>query len=172
MQTLALECAGCDHIYIDHGVSGIATKREGLDKLLADLREGDALFVWRLDRLGRSLSHLVEMVKELEDRGVSFCSLKEALDTRTPVGRLCFHIIAAISEYEREMNAERSKAGMQAARERGVQIGRPRKLSAVDVKRISTALAAGSPLDSLAASYGVHPRTVYRALETCDETIV
>lgn len=165
MQVLALECAGCERIYIDHGVSGITKQREGLDELLADLKHGDALFVWRLDRLGRSLSHLVQMVEGLEERGVTFCSLKEALDTATPVGRLCFHIIAAISEYEREMNAERSKAGMQAARERGVKIGRPKKLSIRDVERISTALKNGSPIDVLAASYGVHPRTVYRALE-------
>ncbi|TVM12618.1 transposon DNA-invertase, partial [Oceanidesulfovibrio indonesiensis] len=103
--------------------------RPGLDKLFEVLREGDTLVVWRLDRLGRSLKHLIELVSELEERGIGFRSLQEAIDTTTPGGKLVFHIFSALAEFERNIIQERTRAGLEAARARGRKGGRPKKLS-------------------------------------------
>jgi len=128
----ALEVAGCARIFEDRA-SGAKTERPGLEKTLEALRAGDTLVVWRLDRLGRSLSHLITTVGELQERGVGFKSLQEAIDTTSPTGNLVFHIFGAIAEFERNLIRERTQAGLAAARARGRKGGRPQKLDAAKV---------------------------------------
>ena len=164
LQIDALKLAGCDAIYKDHGISGVKRDRPGLDKLLADIKPGDVLVVWKLDRLGRSLSHLIYMLKGLMKRDVSFCSLKDAIDTTTAGGRLCFHIMGALAEFERDLISERTKAGMMAAQKRGVHIGRPRKLNQFDLKKAKTLLARGKDIRFVASLLDVHPSTLKRRL--------
>ena len=127
-QTDTLTAAGCEKIFADTA-SGKLAERPELTLCLGYLRAGDTLVVWRLDRLGRSLRHLVETVNALADRGVAFASLHEGIDTTTSTGRLVFHIFAALAEFERELIAERAAVGRAAARARGRRGGRPAKLS-------------------------------------------
>ena len=124
-----LKQAGCERIFRDK-VSGAKTERPGLQEAIDFLREGDTLVVWRLDRLGRSLKHLLETVSELEEGGIGFRSLQENIDTTTSGGRLIFHIFGALAEFERNLIRERTMAGLRAARARGRVGGRPRKLDA------------------------------------------
>lgn len=131
LQMDALEEAGCEKLFHDQ-VSGAKTQRPGFDEALAYLREGDILVVWRLDRLGRSLPHLIETINVLEGRGIGFQSLQEAIDTTTSSGRLIFHIFGALAEFERNLIRERTQAGLAAARARGRTGGRPK---ALDVKK-------------------------------------
>ena len=128
LQLDALKQAGCGKLFTDK-VSGAKTARPGLGEALAYLREGDALVVWRLDRLGRSLKHLIETVTSLHKRSIGFRSLTENIDTTTPTGKLIFHVFGAIAEFERDLNRERTHAGLEAARARGRVGGRPRKLN-------------------------------------------
>ena len=128
LQTRALDAAGCTRIFTDKGISGARGSRPGLNAALLALEKGDTLVVWRLDRLGRSLIHLVRLLDELGKKGIHFHSLTENLDTNSAGGRLIFHIMAALAEYERSLISERTKAGMQAAKARGVHVGRPRKV--------------------------------------------
>ncbi|MGB3713532.1 MAG: recombinase family protein [Candidatus Promineifilaceae bacterium] len=129
LQKDALERAGCGKIFHDQ-ISGAEAERPGLREAKAYVREGDTLVVWRLDRLGRSLKHLIETVTTLEERGVGFQSQQESIDTTTSGGRLSFHIFGALAEFERNLVRERTKAGLEAARARGRQGGRPRVLDA------------------------------------------
>ncbi len=122
-----LKKVGCEKIFRDK-VSGAKADRPGLQNALEFLREGDSLVVWRLDRLGRSLKHLLETVSLLEERGIGFRSLQESIDTTTSGGRLIFHIFGALAEFERNLIRERTMAGLKAARARGKFGGRPRKL--------------------------------------------
>ena len=131
LQMDALEKAGCGKLFHDQ-ISGAKTQRPGLDEALAYLRKGDVLVVWRLDRLGRSLKHLIELVNALEERGIGFQSLQESIDTMTSGGRLIFHIFGALAEFERNLIRERTYAGLEAARARGRTGGRPKSL---DVKK-------------------------------------
>jgi DNA invertase Pin-like site-specific DNA recombinase len=124
-----LKKAGCERIFRDK-VSGAKAERPGLQEAMDFLREGDSLVVWRLDRLGRSLKHLIETVTIMEERGIGFRSLQEAIDTTTSGGRLVFHIFGALAEFERNLIRERTLAGLRAARARGRVGGRPRKLDA------------------------------------------
>lgn len=126
LQLDALRNAGCDLIYGDHGVSGAITKRSGLDDLLASLEAGDTLVVWKLDRLGRSTIHLLQLLSDLRDRGVDFQAITQGIDTTTAVGRMLYGQLAVFAEYERSLISERTKAGMAAAKARGVHVGRPR----------------------------------------------
>lgn len=134
LQIDALTNAGCEAIYGDHGVTGAAVKRRGLDQVLATLESGDALVVWKLDRLGRSTIHLLTLLDELHRRGIDFVSLTQGIDTTTPVGRMLYGQLAVFAEFEREQISERTKAGMDAARRRGKRIGRPRTLSEAQVR--------------------------------------
>jgi DNA invertase Pin-like site-specific DNA recombinase len=128
LQRDALEVAGCARIYEDTA-SGARTERPGLDKALEYLRPGDTLVVWRLDRLGRSLGHLISMVAQLDEREIGFKSLQESIDTTTSGGKLVFQIFGALAEFERNVIRERTQAGLAAARARGRKGGRPRKLT-------------------------------------------
>ncbi len=129
LQLDALKEAGCEKTYQDQ-ISGAKTERPGLQEALAYLRKGDTLVVWRLDRLGRSLKHLIETVNTLEERGKGFQSLQESIDTTTSSGRLVFHIFGALAEFERNLIRERTQAGLEAARARGRKGGRPKSLDA------------------------------------------
>lgn len=127
LQKDALKKAGCEKVIVDVA-SGKTEKRSGLDRARDQLRKGDVLVVWRLDRLGRSLKHLIELMNEMEQAGIGFCSLQESINTTTPGGKLVFHIFGALAEFERNLIRERTKAGLDAARARGRKGGRPKSL--------------------------------------------
>ncbi len=137
LQTDALQAAGCARLFTDTA-SGAKVDRPGLTTALAECRSGDTLVVWKLDRMGRSLPHLVETVRDLGDRRVGFKSLQENIDTTTSGGRLIFHIFASLAEFERDLIRERTNAGLSAARARGRKGGRPK---GVDQKKQKAALA-------------------------------
>ena len=128
LQRDALEQAGCEKIYTDQQ-SGASTERLGLAGVLETARRGDTLVVWRLDRLGRSLKPLIHLVETLDQRGIGLRSLQENIDTTTSGGRLVFHLFGALAEFERHVIRERTQAGLAAARARGRQGGRPKRLS-------------------------------------------
>jgi DNA invertase Pin-like site-specific DNA recombinase len=128
LQVDALQQAGCYRVFIETA-SGARPDRPVLKQALDQLRPGDTLVVWKLDRLGRSLRHLVDTITGLADRGVGFRSLQEAIDTTTPGGKLVFHVFAALAEFERDLIRERTQAGLAAARARGRKGGRPKLLS-------------------------------------------
>jgi len=127
LQKDALKAAGCEKIFVDQ-VSGVTAARPGIDDALSFLREGDTLVVWRLDRLGRSLKHLIKMIGQLEEQGVGFLSLQESIDTTSIGGKLVFHLFGALAEFERGLIRERTKAGLAAARASGRLGGRPKVL--------------------------------------------
>ena len=126
LQVDALKAAGCDVVFGDHGVSGTIIERRGLDDMLSSLETGDTLVVWKLDRLGRSTIHLLQLLSELRDRGIDFQAITQGIDTTTAVGRMLYGQLAVFAEYERSLISERTKAGMAAAKARGVHVGRPR----------------------------------------------
>jgi len=151
-------------VFEDH-VSGASAERPGWAQAQTVLREGDTLVVWRLDRLGRSLKHLIGTVNELDARGIGFKSLGENIDTTTPGGRLVFHIFGALAEFERELIRERTHAGLAAARARGRKGGRPRKLAPRQVASARTLLGDGKhSVTEVAEMLGVSRNTLYRAL--------
>ena len=127
LQKDALKKAGCKKIFIDK-ITGSTSNRPGLFRTMDDLRQDDTLVVWRLDRLGRSLKHLIELVGQLEEKKIGFKSLQESIDTTTSGGKLIFHIFGALAEFERNLIRERTYAGLAAARARGKQGGRPKAL--------------------------------------------
>lgn len=127
LQLDALKEAGCEKVFEDHG-SGVKRSRPGFDEALSHLRKGDTLVVWRLDRLGRSLKHLIEVINLLDAQKIGFQSLQESIDTTTSGGRLIFHMFGALAEFERHLIQERTQAGLAAARARGKKGGRPKAL--------------------------------------------
>lgn len=164
LQRQALEAVGCDRVYADQGVSGAATDRRGLQRALRAVKSGDVLVVWKLDRLGRSLPHLIETITTLRDKGIGFQSLQEQIDTTSAGGRFYMHILAALAEFEREMIRDRTKAGMQAAKRRGVKLGRPVKLDADKLAQARKMLRAGLSRKTVAETLDVSPLTLRRAL--------
>ncbi|KTT22870.1 DNA resolvase [Pseudomonas oryzihabitans] len=174
LQIQALERVGCDRIYTDQGVSGGITSRPGLDRALGRLRAGDKLVVWRLDRLGRSLPHLIQVLDRLGRRKVLFHSLSEGIDTNSSGGRLVFHIMAALAEFERALISERTRAGLAAARMEGKVLGRRPALSSDQCRQAHQLLKQEHwSLLAVASHFGVHPRTVKRRLanyaKLCEE---
>ena len=162
LQRDALRQAGCERLY-EEKESGGKVDRPELLRLMEALRPGDTLVVWRLDRLGRSLKHLIETVEQLEAIGVGFQSVTEAIDTTTSGGKLVFHIFAALAEFERTLIRERTRAGLKAARARGRQGGRPMTLSE-DKRRMAQALR-DDPQQSVASickALGITRTTFYR----------
>jgi DNA invertase Pin-like site-specific DNA recombinase len=129
LQLDALQAADCENIFSDEGISGATRNRPGLSSALSAVNKGDILVVWKLDRLGRSLPHLLELITGLGEEGIGFQSLSEQIDTSSAGGRLVFHIMGALAEFERSLISERTKAGMKAARRRGIHVGRPQMLS-------------------------------------------
>src|SRR6266702_6107061 len=127
LQLDALKAAGCEKIFHDK-ITSLKEERKGLDEALAFLRPGDALVVWKLDRLGRTLRHLIDLIATFNQKGIGFKSLKETIDTTTSTGKLVFHIFGALAEFERDIIHERTNAGLEAARARGRNGGRPKSL--------------------------------------------
>jgi DNA invertase Pin-like site-specific DNA recombinase len=166
LQLDALEAAGCEAIYRDEGISGAATRRPGLDELLAALQPGDVLVVWRLDRLGRSLQHLIAVIDELAARGVGFRSLCDNIETTTAGGKLIFHIFGALAEFERSLIGERTKAGLKAARKRGKRLGRPQSLTEAQLSHAAHMIRTKQETASgMAEMFGVDRSTLHRALK-------
>lgn len=160
----ALQAAGCEVIY-EEQVSSAASERPQLDAALKAIRKGDVLVVARLDRLGRSLPHLVTTVESLEEREIGFKSLAENIDTSTAGGRLIFHVFSALADFERALIRERTKAGLAAARARGRVGGRPKKLSNQQLK-MAEKLLSDCTLAEVAAQFGVDRSTLSRRLKT------
>src|SRR6266550_561356 len=138
LQKDALEKIGCAKIFTDI-ISGATTERQGLDEALSYVREGDTLVVWKLDRLGRSLKHLIETITNLNNRKIGFKSLTENIDTTTSGGKLIFHFFGALAEFERDLIRERTNAGLQAARARGRKGGRPKAKTLDTPKKVAMA---------------------------------
>ncbi len=164
LQLDALRLAGCTKIFEDRGVSGAKTDRSGLAAALSYVREGDVLVVWKLDRLGRSMAHLVETVGALETRGVGLRSLTEAIDTTTPGGRLIFHVFGALGQFERDLIRERTRAGLTAAAERGRKGGRKPVITPDKLKRARALMAQGLNVREVATRLKVGKTALYQAL--------
>ncbi|NTG30079.1 recombinase family protein [Agrobacterium rhizogenes] len=164
LQLRALRAAGCKQVYTDHGLSGKGFDRPGLLDALASLKPGGVLVVWRLDRLGRSLIKLVHLVDRLGQRGIEFRSLTENIDTTSSGGRLLFHIMAALAEFERGLISERTRAGMEAARNRGQHLGRPPQMTPCQIVEANDLILSGKPLLEVARRFEVAPRTLRRSL--------
>lgn len=166
LQINSLTSAGCVRVYKDHGFSGAQMRRPGLKAILNVLKEGDTLVVWRLDRLGRSLPELVRLVNSLNHRGIQFQSITEAFDTTLSSGKLIFHIMAALAEFERSLISERTKAGMIAASARGKKLGRPPLLSDDEIMKLrDEGRNLGLSTQELAERYKISERTVLRHLK-------
>jgi DNA invertase Pin-like site-specific DNA recombinase len=165
LQTDALTAAGCARIFVDKA-SGKSDRRPQLDKLLEAVLPGDVIVVWRLDRLGRSLRHLITTLNALAERHVGFRSLTEGFDTTNAGGRLLFNIMGALAEFERDLIVERTQAGLAAARARGRHGGRPTVMTPEKVKLAREMYDAQEyTVDTIAKTIGVSRMTVYRHLE-------
>ncbi len=164
LQLDALTAAGCEKVFTEKA-SGAQRDRPDLAAALSYMRSGDSLVVWKLDRLARSLPQLIETVATLEDQGIGFRSLTEAIDTTTAGGKLVFHIFGALAEFERSVIRERTRAGLKAARDRGRKGGRPPALSAADLA-VAKALLRDPAItvDEVATRLKVSPATLYRHL--------
>jgi len=164
MQLKALKAAGCEKIYTDTA-SGVLHAREGLTEALNQVKVGDTLFVWKLDRLGRSLQNLIENINYLKAKGVGFSSLQENLDTTSPSGVLIFNIFGALAQFERELISMRTKAGLAAARERKAFGGRPPKMNGKKIETARRLLRDPSmTVEEVCLALQVSKATLYRHL--------
>ena len=163
LQSDALEAAGCDQVFSDTA-SGAKSARPGLAAALVWMREGDVLAVWKLDRLGRSLPHLIETVTALEERGIGFRSLTEAIDTTTPGGKLIFHVFGALGQFERDLIRERTRAGLLAAATRGRKGGRKPVVTADKLRRARQFIKQGLTVREAAARIKVSKTALYAAI--------
>lgn len=163
LQLDSLKKAGCSKIFTDT-VSGVKTERKGLDEAITYVRPGDTLVVWRLDRLGRSLKHLIDAVGDLDKRGIGFKSLTESIDTTTSGGKLIFHIFGALAEFERNLIQERTQAGLQAARARGHLGGRPKALATAQKIKMAQELKANpnNKIADICKTLHISRATLYR----------
>lgn len=165
LQRDALTAAGCERFFTDT-MSGAKTERPGLTEVLEFCRPGDTLVVWRLDRLGRSLTNLIELLNLLAERRIGFKSLSEQIDTTTSGGKLVFHIFGALAEFERELIRERTRAGLAAARARGRQGGRPKKIATERQIKMAQALYqdGAHSVDDICKTLGISRATLYRII--------
>ena len=166
LQLDALRLHGCERFFTDT-VSGAKAKRPGLDEMLKEARPKDVIVIWKLDRLGRSLKHLVDLVAELNERDIGLRSLNDPIDTTTAQGRLVFNIFASLAEFEREIIRERTNAGLTAARARGRKGGRKPGLSEEAKKKARIAESyyrEKMPVDEIAKSLGISKATLYKYL--------
>lgn len=168
LQRDALAAVGCARVF-DDTASGARAERPGLAEALDYVRDGDVLVVWKLDRLGRSLSHLIETVAALEAKGVGFRSLTEAIDTTTPGGRLIFHMFGALGEFERDLIRERTRAGLTAAAARGRKGGRKPVATPDRIERARAMIARGLTVREAAARLKIGKTALYAALRTAPE---
>ncbi len=164
MQRAALKKFGCQKIFTDDGQSGATTNRPEFQKCLKKLAEGDSLIVWKLDRLGRSLRDLIIVLDDFKERGIKFRSLTENIDTETPTGRAMWQMIGVLAELERGQIKERTQAGIAAAKARGVQFGRKKKLKPYQVQQIRRRIKSGEAPSDVAESFNIGRSTLYRAL--------
>ena len=169
LQLAALKKARCAHIFEDKGYTGATTKRPALTRCLKTLRAGDTLTVWKLDRLGRSLADLIAMLDELKARGIRFHSLTEAIDTDTPTGRAMWQMIGILAELERSIITERTRAGMKAAKRRGVKFGRKPSLTPEQIDHASELIDKGEARQYVADLMRVSRTTLFRALKAQPE---
>src|SRR5256714_13659036 len=162
LQIDALKAAGCEKIFHDK-ITSLKEERKGLDEALAFLRPGDVLVVWKLDRLGRTLRHLIDLIAMFNQKGIGFKSLKETIDTTTSTGKLVFHIFAALAEFERDIIHERTRAGLEAARARGRSGGRPKSLPPQKIA-LSKELyeQRKKPVKDICRGLGISRTTFYR----------
>jgi DNA invertase Pin-like site-specific DNA recombinase len=169
LQKDALEKAGCIKIFTDTA-SGANIERKGLEDAVNYVREGDTLVVWRLDRLGRSLKHLIETISTLDSRKIGFKSLTENIDTTTSGGKLIFHIFGALAEFERNLIRERTNAGLQAARVRGRLGGRPKAKSLDTAKKVALAQSLyddkNNSIEEICKTLNISRSTLYRHIDT------
>jgi DNA invertase Pin-like site-specific DNA recombinase len=166
LQQDALIAAGCTRIFTDTA-SGARGDRSGLEQALDYVREGDVLVVWRLDRLGRSLKYLIEIITRLNERGIGFKSLTEQIDTTTSGGKLIFHVFGALAEFERDVIRERTQAGLAAARARGRMGGRPKKLGTAGKVAMAQALYddQSHSIADICKTLGISRTTLYRYVQ-------
>jgi DNA invertase Pin-like site-specific DNA recombinase len=168
LQVDALKAAGCYRVFTETA-SGGRTERPILAQVSDQLRPGDTLVVWKLDRLGRSLRHLVDTITGLAEHGIGFRSLQEAIDTTTPGGKLVFHVFAALAEFERDLIRERTAAGLAAARARGRHGGRPSVMTAHKAQVAQELYASGQyTVAAIAKTLGVSRASIYRHLTRVD----
>ena len=173
LQRDALTRAGCVELFEDCGLSCVAMRRPGLEKALARIGSGDVLTVWKLDRLGCSLPHLIYTMRQIEDCGAGFASLSEAIDTRTAGGKLVFHIMGALAEFERSLIVERVTAGIAAAKKRGKHVGRPRKLTPEQIAHAREAVEGGLQTPAgMAELLGVNHTTLWRAMRATPPRVI
>lgn len=163
LQLDALRKAGCERLFEDKA-SGVKTDRPGLAEAIRYVRDGDTLTVWKLDRLGRSMKHLIEIITELEAKGVVFRSITENIDTTTSGGRLVFHLFGALAQFERDLIRERTRAGLQAAEERGRRGGRQVVVTPEKIAKARQLLAAGLNVREAAARVKIGKTALYEAL--------
>ncbi len=165
LQIDALKNAGCEKMFSDQ-ISGSKVNRPGLEEALEYIRPGDSLVVWRLDRLGRNLRHLIDVVEDLESRKIGFISLQEGFDTTTNGGKLVFQIFGALAEFERNLIRERTKAGLEAARARGKLGGRKAKLSSTQAEALKMMYESKKySISEICSSFDITKPTLYRYLE-------
>lgn len=163
LQHDALERAGCDRVFEDR-VSGATTERPQLAEALAYLRSGDVFVVWKLDRFGRSLGHLVDALTKMKAKGVEFRSITEGMDTTTPGGKLMYHIFGALAEFELDLIKERTRAGLSAAEARGRKGGRKRSVTPEKLQRARAHMQAGLTVREAASRVKVGKSALYKAL--------
>ncbi len=163
LQRDTLKEAGCEKYFSDK-MTGSTFERKGLEELLAFVRPGDTVIVWKLDRLGRSLKDLIETLNLLNNRGIDFISLTESIDTTTPSGKLIFHLMGALAEFERDLIRERTNAGLAAARARGRIGGRPRRLATNGKVTLARRLFAdpNHSIPEICSTLGIFRSTLYR----------
>ena len=169
LQIDTLKEAGCDKWFLDK-MTGSKAERKGLTEALAYLRPGDTFVVWKLDRAGRSLTHLIELLKGLKERGIEFISLTEQIDTTTPSGKLIFHLMGALAEFERDLIRERTTAGLAAAKARGRVGGRPRKLKTNGKVALARQMFAdhSHSIPEICAVLGTSRATLYRYVKEAE----
>jgi Enterobacteriaceae phage serine recombinase len=161
LQADALRAAGCDRVFEDR-LSGRSRKRPGLDAALAAIGPGDQIVVWRLDRLGRNFRHLVDIADELRERGANLISLSEGIDTSSSVGEIVFRLMSVFSDFERNVIVERTRAGLAAAKARGVKLGRRPKLSSSQIIAARDLVNGGKKAGFVARQFGVGRATLFR----------
>ncbi|EOW1911410.1 TPA: recombinase family protein [Yersinia enterocolitica] len=161
LQRNALISANCVQIFEDK-ISGKSSDRPGLKRAMHIMSEGDTLVVWKLDRLGRSVRHLIALIEELKNRGVHFRSLTDSIDTSTAMGRFFFHVMSALAEMERELIVERTLAGLAAARAEGRIGGRRRIMTHEVIERAKRMFANGASLHQVALVLDISPKTIYK----------
>lgn len=170
MQLEGLKAIGCNPIFKDHGISGAKGKRPGLDEALKFLRPGDSLVVFKLDRLGRSVLHLSDLLTRFHKEGIHFCSMSEGINTTTPTGKMIFHVLAAIAEFNRDLIVENTLSGLEAAKASGKRLGPAYKL---DIETIANAhqsvMQRGDSIASVARRHGVSRSTITRGFERLEK---